>query len=288
MQKIFVGDVQGCGDEFEELVERAERTFGNDFQIWSVGDLINRGPKNLLPLHLMRDLVEDGRGVFILGNHELGLIRIWLGIWQLQPRNTYPEVLDSNECEGWIDWLRRQPVARNGTIGNSRFSMVHAALHPEWTLDEIDTVARRIEARLASPDLDELRALLSEDDSSADAELLEDRDNLGRLTRCRTVDANLVWSMAPPRKSTRAWHEAWSARQHDFGVVYGHWSKQGLQVAPGLRGLDSGCVHHGRGREGFLTGWLPRDEDGGAFALDQFAVPDDRFWRIDARRPYYL
>ncbi|MCP5043786.1 MAG: hypothetical protein GY944_22385 [bacterium] len=288
MQKIFVGDVQGCGDEFQQLVERAERTFGGDYELWCVGDLINRGPKNLLPLRLMRELVDDGRGVFILGNHELGLLRVWLGIWELEPKNTYSEVLGSDECEMWIDWLRRQPLARCGVIGNSRFAMVHAAAHPEWTVDDIESSARRIEARLVSDDVVDLQALLGEDDTSADAALLQDRDVLGRLTRCRSVDANGVWSSAPPRKPTRPWHQAWSERPHDYGMIYGHWSQQGLHVAPGLRGLDTGCVHHGRGREGFLTAWLPRDEDQGVFAEDQFAVPDDRFWRIDARRSYYL
>lgn len=288
MQKIFVGDVQGCGDEFEALCERADRTFGRDHQIWCVGDLINRGPKNLLPLRLMRERVEDGRGVFILGNHEIGLLRVWLGIWELEPRNTYPEVLDSGECEAWIDWLCGQPLARFGKIGETPFAMVHAAVHPDWSVEEIESRAHRIEERLATRDRRELIALLGEDDSTADADLLEDRDTLGRLTRCRTVDARSNWSSAQPKKSTRAWHEPWSERAHAYGIVYGHWSRQGLHVARGLRGLDSGCVHHGRGRVGFLSGWLPRDEDAGAFEADAFAMPDDRFWRIDPQRSYYM
>ncbi|MBW2724546.1 MAG: metallophosphoesterase, partial [Deltaproteobacteria bacterium] len=80
VQKIFVGDVQGCGDEFEELVGRAKRSFDTDFELWCVGDLINRGPKNLLALRLMRELVAAGRGQLVLGNHEIGLLRIWLGL----------------------------------------------------------------------------------------------------------------------------------------------------------------------------------------------------------------
>ncbi len=287
MQKIFVGDVQGCGDEFETLCERADRTFGRDHQIWCVGDLINRGPKNLLPLRLMRERVEDGRGVFILGNHEIGLLRVWLGIWGIEPRNTYAEVLDSDECDAWIDWLCGQPLARCGEIAGRPFAMVHAAVHPDWSIDEIEPRARRIEERLATRDKHELLALLGDDDSTADTALLEDRDVLGRLTRCRTVDARLNWSSAEAKKPTRPWHEAWSERNHDYGVVYGHWSRQRLHVAQGLRGLDSGCVHHGRGRVGFLSGWLPRDDDTGNFATDPFAVPDDRFWRIDPQRPYY-
>ena len=57
---------------------------------------------------------------------------------------------------------------------------------------------------------------------------------------------------------------------------------QGLHVAPGLRGLDTGCVHHGRGRAGVLTAWIPdlRRER-------PFDLPDENFWSVPARRAYY-
>ena len=45
MQPIFVGDVQGCVDEFSELLDRARHSFGaGGFTLWIVGDLVNRGP----------------------------------------------------------------------------------------------------------------------------------------------------------------------------------------------------------------------------------------------------
>ncbi|HEX5635437.1 MAG TPA: hypothetical protein VFX50_19475, partial [Gemmatimonadales bacterium] len=75
---------------------------------------------------------------------------------------------------------------------------------------------------------------------------------------------------------------AWARAGHDYGVVYGHWALQGLHVAPRLRGLDTGCVHHGRDRDGFLTAWLPDPR-----ARDPFEVPDERFWHVRAHRPYY-
>ena len=70
MQRIFVGDVQGCADEFDELLARAEREFGEEFCLWVAGDLINRGPENLRPLERVRELVSAGRAQYVLGNHE--------------------------------------------------------------------------------------------------------------------------------------------------------------------------------------------------------------------------
>jgi len=110
----------------------------------------------------------------------------------------------------------------------------------------------------------------------------EDADALARVTRCRSVDARGRWSARPPDHDGDAWHRRWAARGHAYGVVYGHWSQQGLHVAPGLRGLDSGCVYHGGGRDGFLTAWLPARSDPAPFR-----TPDHAFWQIPARARYW-
>jgi len=286
VQKIFIGDVQGCGEELEQLVTRAEQTFASDFELWSVGDLINRGPRSLLALRRMRKLADAGRGFLVLGNHEIGLLRIWLGISDFEPKNTHAEVLEADPVEGWMDWLRGQRLALAGEIGGSPFAMVHASVHPSWSLEETQAKARRVEARLSARNLEEVRALL-DDAPTSDTTLEEDRDTLGRLTRCRSVDAADAWSNAAPEEASRPWHQAWLEWGHPYGVIYGHWALQGLHVAPGLRGLDTGCVHHGRGRDGYLTAWLPTAERSGSAGADPFALPDDRFWQIPALARYY-
>ena len=70
MQRIFVGDIQGCADELEEILARARREFGRDYELWSVGDVVNRGPKSHPALARVREHVEAGRGQLVLGNHE--------------------------------------------------------------------------------------------------------------------------------------------------------------------------------------------------------------------------
>ena len=62
MQHVFVGDVQGCGLELEQLLSRVRSEFGEDFELWTVGDLVNRGPFNLHALSQVRKLIESGRG----------------------------------------------------------------------------------------------------------------------------------------------------------------------------------------------------------------------------------
>jgi bis(5'-nucleosyl)-tetraphosphatase (symmetrical) len=279
VQLIFVGDVQGCADELDELLARARSAFGDRFELWVVGDLVNRGPDNVRPLERVRALVEAGRGAYVLGNHEVALLRVALGLRPLSPRDSFEDLLGRPDAAEWIDWLRRRPLVAAGRLGSQRFAMVHAAAHPDWSLDELCARARRVEARLGARDPGEAERLLAADRSRD-----PDRDLLGRLTSCRSVGPGDAWSTEPPGDVAGevAWHARWSERGHRFGMVYGHWSLQGLHVAPWLRGLDTGCVHHGRGRAGMLTAWLPDPDDETPFDL-----PDDRFWQVPARRTYY-
>jgi hypothetical protein len=108
------------------------------------------------------------------------------------------------------------------------------------------------------------------------------------MTLCRGITPDGRWSPDYPgsrdeRGAERiAWHAAWSARKHGYGVVYGHWALQGLHVAKGIRGLDTGCVHHGRDHDGHLTAWLPEPGD-----AEPFAARDARFLQVLAHRRYY-
>jgi Calcineurin-like phosphoesterase. len=49
-----IGDVQGCFDELQSLLERV--AFSRKDRLWLVGDLVNRGPKSLQVLRFARDL----------------------------------------------------------------------------------------------------------------------------------------------------------------------------------------------------------------------------------------
>lgn len=278
MQPIFIGDVQGCVEELAEILDRARRQLGSDFELWVAGDVVNRGPHSLAALEQVHELVEQGRARHVLGNHELALLLTAVGLRAMRPLDTMAEVLESPDASYWIEWLRRRPLVEHGVLGERPFAMVHAAVHPDWTLPQLVERARRVEARLADPDLAAVMKFLA---LGRDED--PDRDLLDRLVHCRSVEPSGRWSREEPARPEEAWHRVWARREHAYGVVYGHWSTQGLHVAPGLRGLDTGCVHHGRGRRGYLTAWVPDLR-----RPDPFALPDTGFWQVEARRRYYL
>jgi bis(5'-nucleosyl)-tetraphosphatase (symmetrical) len=273
-----VGDVQGCAEELVELIAQARSRWEESFALLFVGDLVNRGPESFRVLATVRELAERGRARLVLGNHELHLIAVALGASPLLPGDSFHDVLERRDVDDWIDWLRASPLLVDGALGATRFALVHAALAPEWTLDAARAIAREVGARIGDPERKGAARFLA---PGATREPLHDA--LGWLVSARSVGTDGTWSELPPseRAGSVPWHVAWSARDHDFGVVYGHWALQGLHVAKRLRGLDTGCVHHGRGRPGFLSAWIPDER-----AADPFAVPDDRFWQIPARRAY--
>ena len=278
MQPVFVGDIQGCGAEFEELLERVRGVHGEDFELWLVGDLINRGPASHQVLRAVRRLVEQGRARCVLGNHELWLLESFFGRRPLRRPDTMADLLERPDIEDWVEWIRRRPLVETGELSGRPFAMVHAAIHPDWDLDRLVECAREAEARLGDADRSVAERFLAGDperDVALDALLL--------ITSCRSFGPDGSWSSDQPVPPAVPWHAAWSRRDHGYGVVYGHWALQGLHVAPGLRGLDTGCVHHGREEhQGFLTAWLPKPT-----RVDPFALPDREFWQVRAHRRYH-
>jgi polynucleotide kinase-phosphatase len=92
----IIGDVHGCGDELESLLitlgyKVAERRddVGLDAgpvyrhpdgrQAVFVGDLVDRGPRVLDTLRIVRNMVEAGSGWSVMGNHEQKLLRALQG-----------------------------------------------------------------------------------------------------------------------------------------------------------------------------------------------------------------
>ncbi len=278
MQRIFVGDVQGCHTELAQILARADQRFGPEAELWFVGDLINRGPGDLQVLEAVRRRVEDGRARVVLGNHELNFLRLAWGQRELRPGDTLDRLVSRADAREWIDWIRKLPVIAGGTLGERPFVMLHAASAPQWTARQLAKRARRAERQLGHED-EKVARRFAAATTGGDPELAAVRDDLGRILTCRSVRGD-AWASELPSEMGRGavpWHRPWRARKHAHALVYGHWSMQGLHVEDSIRGLDTGCVHRLPGAR--LTAWLP-DED----LEDPFAARQDHLWEIPAER----
>lgn len=80
---FVVGDLHGCMEEFSDLLRRIEFDGRND-RMFSVGDLVDRGPQSLEFLRLL----NEPRFFCVLGNHEDMMVEYfddpdaWESVWR--------------------------------------------------------------------------------------------------------------------------------------------------------------------------------------------------------------
>src|SRR5688572_3158673 len=140
MATYALGDVQGCFDELQQLLRKAN--FGPRDRLWFVGDLVNRGPKSLEVLRFVRDLGQ--RAITVLGNHDLHLVAQYEGVEKLKAKDTFQDVLDAPDAGELVAWLRARPMvhAQNG------YALVHAGLLPQWTVAKAVALGKEVSAAL--------------------------------------------------------------------------------------------------------------------------------------------
>src|SRR3990172_4155835 len=76
MATFAVGDIQGCHQALQRLLERASFNPVTD-RLWLTGDLVNRGPDSLAVLRWVRRLRD--RTIVVLRNHDLHLLAVASG-----------------------------------------------------------------------------------------------------------------------------------------------------------------------------------------------------------------
>ena len=88
----IIGDVHGCADELEELLTElgyVKSELVSSERAWIdlcyahpdgrraifVGDLVDRGPRIVDSLSIVRNMVQSGTGICVPGNHDVRLLR---------------------------------------------------------------------------------------------------------------------------------------------------------------------------------------------------------------------
>ena len=140
MKTYAIGDVHGCFDTLEQLLQQIP----NKSRLVFIGDIVNRGPKSL---ETIRTVMRMGdRAECLLGNHELHLLAVYAGQRAMSPEDTISEILNAPDCEDIIQWLRNRPLA----LVDHGFLCVHAATHWSWSVEETLKQASRVEKFIRS------------------------------------------------------------------------------------------------------------------------------------------
>ena len=122
-RRIFIGDIQGCREELEELLEAVSFDPTSD-ELHPVGDLVNRGPDSAGTLRLLQSLNAGG----VLGNHDLHLPAAPPGRREASRRDTFADIFEADDRDELLAWLAARPFAR----GWEDILCVHAGLDPTW------------------------------------------------------------------------------------------------------------------------------------------------------------
>ncbi len=246
MAVYAIGDVQGCYDPLQRLLETLRFDPGQDV-LWLVGDLVNRGPQSLQVLRLLRSLGDSA--ISVLGNHDLTLLAVAAGCRLTRSKDTFHGVLSAPDGEELLDWLRRRPLLHHDAeLG---FTMVHAGLAPQWDLEQALSGAAELEGTLRSPDYRAFLAQMFGDEPRLWCDDLQGRERLRFITNCLTrmryctpAGALDLKQKGPPGSQPPGllpWFHVPGRRNAGLNIVFGHWATLGYYREPGIYALESGC-----------------------------------------------
>ena len=250
MSEYAIGDIHGCHDSLRALMDRIGFSPDRD-RLWFVGDIINRGPKSLESLRLVRDLGDNA--LVTLGNHDMHFLAVALGGHDLRPKDTLEAILEAPDRNDLIDWMLQQ----NFAIPDKErgFLMVHAGIPHLWTAEEAVAYSRELEAVLQSDRASAyFREMYGNQPERWDA-ALEGMDRwrviTNYFTRMRFLAEDGTLDLATKEGAGAApegfapWFQY--PRPDSVELIFGHWAAlEGRTDTPGVYGLDTGCVYNGQ------------------------------------------
>lgn len=248
MATYAVGDIQGCYEELQQLLEQIRFDPAQD-KLWFVGDLVNRGPGSLEVLRLVKSLGDSA--ITVLGNHDLHLLAVAEGIGELHHSDTLGEILHAPDRDGLLHWLRHQRLL----YAQGEHVLVHAGLLPQWSVTQAQDLAREVERALRS---DDYAVFLARMYGNVPHSWSDDLDGYKRLrvivnafTRLRICTAQGEMEFKFKGEVERMpegylpWFEVPGRKSADATVLFGHWSALGLMVRGNAIALDTGCLWGG-------------------------------------------
>jgi bis(5'-nucleosyl)-tetraphosphatase (symmetrical) len=252
MSIYILGDVQGCYETLQRLLDHIRFDATTD-QLWSCGDLVNRGGQSLEVLRLMHSL--DSSFLATLGNHDLHLLAFDERYPQGGSDNReFEAILQAPDREKLMAWLTQQPLAHWSEDHN--LLMLHAGVIPQWTLQQTLGFATEIEDVLRSP----LRQkFLQKMYRCGPRKWKPERGGMKQLryishvlTRLRFCNENgklLPGASGPPGSQGRTfkpWFEHSNRQTQNIRIAFGHWAALGIHINRQIVALDSGCVWGGQ------------------------------------------
>ncbi|NOR19325.1 MAG: symmetrical bis(5'-nucleosyl)-tetraphosphatase, partial [Xanthomonadales bacterium] len=236
MSTYLIGDIQGCYDSLQQLLQKLNFDPGDD-KLWLCGDLVNRGGQSLQVLRLLKSLSQSVS--ITLGNHDLHL----LASYERYPHgdsgnHEFDEVFAADECESLMEWLRGHPLAI--WSGQHQLLRVHAGVIPQWDWQTAVAAGQEVSAMIQS---DQRSRFFKRMYGNKPTRWREERTGWKRLrlitnilTRLRFCDelGRGAYKVSGPPGSQPQRYKPWYKHKHrltrDVSIAFGHWAALGVRV----------------------------------------------------------
>ncbi|KAG2788208.1 hypothetical protein JG687_00005318 [Phytophthora cactorum] len=206
---LVIGDVHGCFDELQLLLDACDFSPQNDRLVF-VGDLVNKGPKSLDVVRFVR----DSNSLCVRGNHDdaaLSAFYQWVRGGRVPGSAKYPYVEEFQPED--VEFLEQLPFSLS-LPNHGNIIVVHAGVVPEVEHDEQRPV---------------------------------DMYKMRFVQREKAEDETSKWMALEKKKFgsgsggvPEMWAKVWSGPRH---VYFGHAASAGLQQENFATGLDTGCCY---------------------------------------------
>lgn len=255
MARYAIGDVQGCFDSLKALLKKINFDSQQD-ELWFAGDLVNRGPKSLATLRLIKQIGENGGlpAKVILGNHDLHLLACYHTDRSVKKKDTFSDILNTPDCDELMAWLISQPLMIWDKQSN--FVMTHAGIPHIWNIEKAYSLSQEVfqalqhsNPRVFFENMYGNSPALWSDDLSGFARL---RVITNYFTRMRfiTPEGELDFAAKEDLDSAPEGFAPWFSfsPQNRTRFIFGHWAALSGKTAYGeqFQAIDTGCVWNGQ------------------------------------------
>lgn len=245
-----IGDIQGCLQPLKRLLDRVKFDPDSD-HLWSVGDVVNRGPASLESLRFCYNLGCHFR--MVLGNHDLHLLAIAHGVRRPSRSDTLDDILKAPDRDELLHWLQQQPML----IEDKGYVMVHAGIPPQWSLSQAKTLSEEMSnvLRCETKSRQFFEVMYGDDPDIWADDLLPPvrwRSITNYFTRMRFCSPRghleLTSKSQPndPPSGFAPWFSHPSRLPKDTKIIFGHWAAlEGRTSKDNLFPLDTGYIWGG-------------------------------------------
>ena len=250
-----IGDIQGCYEDLIRLLTKLNFDTVND-KLWLVGDLVSRGPDSLNTLRYLMSLGDCL--ITVLGNHDLHMLAVDAGFKTSKDPGLI-EILNADDRRQLMDWLRHQPLIHHDkTLG---YTLVHAGIYPQWTLQQAQDNAHKLEHVLSSDNYHDFLKHMYGNEPDQWSNDLSGWDRLrficNSFTRMRfcneigQLDLKTKGAIGTQAESFMPWYDIPQRKMRNQRIIFGHWSTLCLtenindQQQHNVYAIDTGCVWGG-------------------------------------------